>query len=122
MSSRSPLLLSPPSAKVVFGLGEGQATHLSSSKLVAALRAFERWQQPTSSMLLLLRLEKQGQEASVRSKGTCKCCAKHSTVCKAFTHPGTQTPVIKLSGDGNGQGGQTVPNIQMRNQRPRDEL
>lgn len=54
------------SAKVVLGLGEGQATHPSSSKLVAALRAFERWQQPTSSMLLLLRLEKHNQEALVR--------------------------------------------------------
>ena len=114
--------MSPSPAKVVLGPGEGQVTHLSSSKLVAALRAFERWQQPTSLMLLLLKLEKQGQEASVRSKGTCKCCAKHVTVRKAFTHPGTHTPVTKLSGDGNGQGGQTVPNIQMTNQRPREEL
>ena len=115
------MLLSSSPAKVVLGLGEGQATHPSSSKLVAALRAFERWQQPTSPISLLLRLEKQGQEALVRSKGICKCSAKNSTVCKAFTHPGTHMSVTKLPRKGDGQGGQTVPNIQRRIRRPREE-
>lgn len=105
MSSRSPLLLSPSPAKAVLGLGEGQATHPSSSKLVAALR-----------------LEKQGQEALVRSKGICKCSAKNSTVCKAFTLPGTHMSVTKRLGEGDGQGGQTVPNTQRRIRRPREEV
>lgn len=83
MSSRGPLLLSPSPAKAVLGLGEGQATHPSSSKLVAALR-----------------LEKQGQEALVRSEGICKCSAKNSTVCRAFTLPGTHMSVTKTSEGG----------------------
>lgn len=60
VSPRSPLLSSSSPAKVVLGLVEGQATHPSSSKLVTALRALERWQQPMSLMPLLLRLEKKG--------------------------------------------------------------
>ena len=64
----------------------------------------------------------EAQPRGLSQEAFAKCCTKHSTVCKAFIHSGTHIPVTKLSGDETGQGGQTAPNIQMRNQRPREEL
>lgn len=58
------------------------------------------------------------QEALVRSKGLRRCCAKNATACKAFTHAHHRTS----GGKEDRQVCTTVPNVQVRKERPGEEL
>lgn len=97
------------------GLGDREATHPSSFKLLAALRASKSWRQPTSQIPFLLSLEKQrpwsGAEAQAFEGARLGL--------QSFYTPGTHKFNFRgWLGKGTGKVGMTVPGVQMRKLSP----